>query len=67
MIYGPLLIDYADKRLLLLTYDELRILWDALWRHRLAIDVGDADHDDMVRTLDRVGALLADTHDRLER
>jgi hypothetical protein len=53
-----------DERLLLLSHDELLILWDALMRHRLAVDVGDPDFDDIVRMTERVEELLdkADFH-----
>ena len=48
-----------EQRLLLVSHDELLILWDALMRHRLALDVGDPEHDDVVRLVERVGELLA--------
>jgi len=54
-----------DQRLLLLAYDELLILWDALMRHRLAIDVGDPEFDDVVLLIERVGDLLADSRKHL--
>lgn len=53
-----------ERRLLLLSLDDLYILWDALKRHRLAIDIGDPEFDDTVRLMDRVGELLADTYSR---
>ena len=54
-----------NQRLLLLSYDELLILWDALIRHQLALDIGDPEHDDIVLLLERVGELLTDSLDKL--
>ena len=54
-------------RLLLLSYDETRVLWDALMRHRLHLgdDPGDTDLETAQRLNERVGDLLAVEYDRL--
>jgi hypothetical protein len=54
-------------RLLLLSYDELRVLWDALMEHRLRLgaDPGDADLATCQLLNERVGDLLAVEYDRL--
>jgi hypothetical protein len=54
-------------RLLLCSYDELRVLWDALMRHRLHLgaDPGDTDLETAQRLNERLGDLLAVEYDRL--
>ena len=54
----------STNRLLLVSQDDLYILWDALMRHRLSIDTGDPDFDEVISLLERVGDLLADNIDR---
>jgi hypothetical protein len=54
-------------RLLLVSQDNLYILWDALMRHRLMMDIGDPEYDDVVVLLERVGDLLADNIHRSSR
>lgn len=54
-----------DHRLLLLSYDELVILWDALMRHRLAVDIGDPEFSDIVKLVERVDQLLEDARSKL--
>ena len=54
-------------RLLLVSQDNLYILWDALMRHRLMMDIGDPEYDDTVRLLERVGDLLADNIHKARR
>ena len=56
-----------SPRLLLLSYDELRVLWDALLRHRLRLgdDPGDSDFETCLILNERVGDLLAVEYDRL--
>lgn len=49
-------------RLLLLSNDDLLILWDALMRHRLALDIGDPELADTTILVERVGDLLADNN-----
>lgn len=58
MAYGP-------TRLLLVDYDELLILWDALRDRKLAVDVGDPEWADVVRLQERVGELLSSSLDAL--
>jgi len=54
-------------RLLLLSYDELRVLWNALLRHRLFLgnDPGDTDLEVAILLNERIGYLLAVEYDRL--
>jgi len=54
-------------RLLLCSYDELCVLWDAIVRHKhlLADDPSDYYLELMVALEDRVGELLATQYDRL--
>lgn len=54
-----------SRRLLLLTYDELRVLWDALATFRRHLDIGDADFDGVRALHDRIGDLMADEFHRL--
>jgi hypothetical protein len=58
---------HAAPRLLLCSYDELRVLWDALMRHRLHLgdDPGDSDFEICLILNERVGDLLAVEYDRL--
>ncbi len=53
------------NRLLLLSHDELLILWDALMRHRLALDPGDPEWEDMLQLLHRIGDLMSNNLDKV--
>lgn len=48
-----------DATLLLLSYDELGLVWDALMIRYSMLDVGDPEYVDVKRLLERVGDLLA--------
>jgi len=52
--------------LLLVSQDELYILWDSLMKHRLTMDIGDPEYDDVIFLLERVGDLLADNIYKLQ-
>jgi len=56
----------ADKRLLLVDLDDLRVLWDALLPHEASFaDVADYDLEVTRRLRERVGNLLAVTFERI--
>lgn len=57
---------FNDQRLLLVSQDELYILWDSLMKHRLTMDIGDPEYDDVIFLLERVGDLLADNIYKLQ-
>jgi hypothetical protein len=54
-------------RLVLLTFDELCVLWDALARHRLFFeDPGDYDLEISQQLQERLGDLMADEYEKQE-
>lgn len=55
-----------QARLLLVDFDELHVLWDAIVRHRLSLDIGDPDFVTTVALADRIGELMSDEQHRLK-
>lgn len=47
-------------RLLLVDLDDLRVLWDAVLRHRLSLDPGDFDLEVAQVLQERLGELLSE-------
>jgi hypothetical protein len=60
MAYGPV-------RLLLVDYDELRVLWDALSVRKQLIEFASDEWEQVVAMQERVGELLASSFGMLDR